>query len=132
MKKFFFILTLLLAMLYAPFVWAVQAIGNAPELPGYNTLVFETQQAVIIPDCRDVFQLTNMHVIYTKSTVSQKPFYEKTQTRIWAGNLLTGITGYLNHREAAVLTDKTVLQAWQSAETYIDNSKGNRLPGNIV
>ena len=114
MKKFFFILTLVLSVLFAPFIFAVNAIQNVPVIPGYQILVLEFPALVMPVNCRDVLHPANMVIIYTKGSI-KSPVHILD---ISGGNLDDFLGTLPNHKEAATLTDRTVFQCWQSAITY--------------
>ena len=116
MKKLFFILTLVLSVLFAPFILAVNAIQNVPVMPGYQIPVLELPALVMPVNCRDVLHPANMVIIYTDQSIKNPGIIMIMQK---TGGSLDEILGtYKNHKGAATLTDKTVFQCWQSAVTY--------------
>jgi len=101
MKKFA-ILTFLLSLIFAPFVFAVDIFESMSEMPGYNIKIVDpTVSPMIDVHCRDVFTQTSNHLYLKNSQI--KPYIYETDGR----NLEMIPETYKNHKGAAVLTDKT-------------------------
>ena len=135
--KYITYLVMCLVMLFAaPVVWAGQADPTC-TMPEYMPSVALEFSPVVAADCRDVlFRQSLQQTVIYKLTVPQSKAY-KTETRIWAGNLLAGITGDINLKGAAVLTGKAEFSGWQSADNnkwkaYLKSMEDNPMAGRIV
>ena len=104
MKKLFFIAGLVLSLLFAPFIFAVDIIQNAPTMPGYQAPVFETVLSVVAADCRDVHEYIQQAVVISNSTQSKSRSMILEQALATFGKDETTF----NFKGASVLTDKTV------------------------
>ena len=118
MKVFNYLVVLLVLLLAAPVVWAGQ-VGHTVDMPEYLTANVSVHSPIVAVHCRDVNHVHNL--LYTKQIGADAITFYTLRTQTWkkAGNLLAGITGYINHKGAAVLTDRTVFSRWQSADTVV-------------
>lgn len=114
MKKFCFLVSLLV-LIFSPFIFAAGLIANAPEIPGYRSPVLIPNMPIVAVHCRDVFESNKPVFIYTANIIKNPVAISE----ISGGNLEIIPETYINsnHKEAALLTDKTVYQHWQSAAT---------------
>ena len=71
MKKFFFVLTLFLAMIFSPFIFAAGLIANAPELSSFEVPVFVSVLQVLEQNCHDVQEYNKNAVLISKSNQSK-------------------------------------------------------------
>ena len=110
MKKFCFLVSLLV-LIFSPFIFAAGLIANAPEIPGYKSPVLIPNMPIVAVHCRDVFEPNKLVFIYTKGSIKNPVAI----LEITGGNLEVIQQTHINHKGAAVLTDRTVFQRWQSA-----------------
>lgn len=120
----------LVLLLAAPVVWAGQ-VGQTVDMPEYLPSVALEVAPIVAADCRDVTEVQNL--LYTKQTGADANTFYTLETETWkkAGNIPNG-DGYINHKEAAVLTDRTTSLTRRSTreqkeKTYIETSKRDRL-----
>ncbi len=118
MKYISYLVMCLVLLLAAPVVWAGQ-IGQTVDMPEYSPVAALEFSPIVAADCRDVFVYNN-----PRTTVYFLRYLKVDEPGIpnGDGNIAWINPGYLNHKGAAVLTDKTVYQCWQSAATYKKDS----------
>lgn len=104
MKKFS-ILVLLLSMMFAPFVFAVDIGQSVSEMPEYMIPVIDAIQPKIGANCRDVMDGKNVMFVYIQTGRTASPHVTyKNQT--WKG---AGDSDIKNHKEGdSYQTDRTV------------------------
>ncbi len=113
MKKFCFLVSLLV-LIFSLFTFALaELIAKAPEISGYKSPVFMPNVPIVAVHCRDVFEPSQLVFIYTANIIKNPVAILEFS----GGSLEIIPETYKDHKGAAVLTDKTVFQHWQSAAT---------------
>ena len=121
MKYVTYLAVCLVMLLAAPVVWAGQ-VGHTVDMPEFLTANVSFNSPIVAAHCRDVNHVHNL--LYTKQIGADAVTFYTLETKTWkkAGNLLAGITGYINHKGAAVLTDKTTSLTRRSTREQIEKT----------
>ena len=124
MKKIFFALTLVLAMIFAPFVFAA-SIGEAViELPSFLVPGLDADIPLIGANCRDVSVIQSNTVILLNQQA-----YTLIESVDYSALIKTSPVEPVTRREAAYQTDRTVLLMPRVAQTQTEKRGLGQLIG---
>ena len=119
MKYITYLVMCFVLLLAAPVVWAGQ-VEQTVDMPEYLPSVALEFSPVVAAHCRDVDPTCKLVYITNQTGADANTFYTlETETWKKAGNIPNG-DGYINHKGAAVVTDRTV---------YLGESQNSEAPG---